>query len=352
MKKILLIEDNIQILENTSEILALAGYAVITADNGKTGVELAQQESPDLIICDITMPVMDGYGVLHLLSKNPQTEQIPFIFLTAKSERDDFRKGMELGADDYLTKPFDDMELLRAIESRIRKSETFRKEFSWDIKGFDDFMSDVRGIEELKKLSENREIRSNKKKEYIFREDHHPHGLFFIQKGKVKTYKTHELGKELITGLYGAGDFFGYLPLMENTKYTDTAETLEDSEICFIPKEDFFALLLRNTHVSRKFIHMLSNRLAEKEEQLINLAYNSVRKRVADALVNLSNRFNTEDKGTFSMRVSREDLANLAGTATETTIRTLSDFRDEGLIDIKGGTISILAPTKLSALKN
>jgi CheY-like chemotaxis protein len=109
MKKILLIEDNTDVRENTAEILSLAQYNVITAKNGKEGVELAQKEKPDLIICDIMMPVLDGHGVLHLLSKNDETSGIPFIFLTAKAERSDFMKGMELGADYYLTKQFDDL---------------------------------------------------------------------------------------------------------------------------------------------------------------------------------------------------------------------------------------------------
>ena len=111
-KSILLIEDNKDMRENTSEILELAHYKVSTAKNGKEGVELAQKQKPDLIICDIMMPVLDGYGVLHMLSKNPETANIPFIYLSAKAERSDLRKGMEMGADDYLTKPFDDIELL------------------------------------------------------------------------------------------------------------------------------------------------------------------------------------------------------------------------------------------------
>src|SRR5688572_13362054 len=100
MKKILLIEDNTEVRENTSEIISLANYEVLTAENGKVGVELAQKEKPDLIICDIMMPELDGYGVLHILSKKPETAGIPFIFLTAKTEKNDVRKGMNLGADD------------------------------------------------------------------------------------------------------------------------------------------------------------------------------------------------------------------------------------------------------------
>ena len=111
MKKILLIEDNDDIRENTAEILELANYKVVTAPNGKLGIETALAEQPDLIVCDIMMPVLDGYGVLHTLHKNESVKNIPFIFLTAKTERSDLRRGMELGADDYITKPFNPREL-------------------------------------------------------------------------------------------------------------------------------------------------------------------------------------------------------------------------------------------------
>lgn len=351
-KKILLIEDNKDMRENTAEILELSKYKVFTAKNGKEGVELAQKNKPDLIICDIMMPVLDGYGVLHLLAKNSETANIPFIYLTAKADRTDFRKGMEMGADDYVTKPFDDIELLNAIESRLKKSEMMKKEFSKNIEGLNDFISSAKGIEDLKKLSEARDVRPYKKKENIYNEGGYPKGIYFVVKGKAKTYKTHEGGKEFITGLYKEGDFFGYLALLDEGQYTDSAMTLEDSEICMIPQEDFFSLVYKNSEVSRKFIKMLSDNLQEKEEQLIKLAYNSVRKRVAEALVTLANRYKKDGEQTFSMNISREDLANLAGTATETTIRTLSDFKDEKLIDIKGGTIAVMNYDRLAKMRN
>ena len=123
MKNILIIEDNEDIRENVAEILTLSDYKVLTAANGKEGIEAAQKHKPDLIICDIMMPGVDGYGVLHVLHKTPETQNIPFIFLTSKSERSDFRAAMELGADDYITKPFAGNELLNAIESRFRKMD-------------------------------------------------------------------------------------------------------------------------------------------------------------------------------------------------------------------------------------
>lgn len=352
MKRILLIEDNIDIRENTAEILTLANYSVFTAENGKKGVELALQEKPDLIICDIMMPVLDGYGVLHLLSKNEETVNIPFVFLTAKAERSDFRKGMEMGADDYLTKPFDDMELLNIVDVRLKKSESLKKEFSKNISGIHDFIQNAKGFESLKELSENNEIRSYKKKSEIFREGAYPKGVYFIHKGKVKTFKSNDNGKELITSFHNEGDFFGFLDLLKNEQYSSSASALEDSEIYVIPKDDFFSLLYNNSQVARKFIEMLSDNLQETEQQLIKIAYNSVRKRVAEALVKLSDKYKKESDSQFSMYVSREDLANMVGTATETVIRTLSDFKEAKYIDVSGGNITILEYDELSRMKN
>src|SRR5664279_417372 len=135
MKRILLIEDNDDIRNNTAEILELSNYQVIVAENGKIGVEKAMEHKPDLIICDIMMPVLDGYGVLHAIHKNNTIKNTPFIFLTAKTERRDFRKGMELGADDYVTKPFEATELLNAVDSRLKKLELLKEEFTSSLDG-------------------------------------------------------------------------------------------------------------------------------------------------------------------------------------------------------------------------
>ncbi len=122
-KKILIIEDNEDIRENLAEILELAGYETHTAENGKIGVEMAEKILPDLILCDVMMPVLDGFGVLNILHKKNQTADIPFIFLTAKSEKSDFRYGMNLGADDYITKPFETNELLQVVAMRLQKAD-------------------------------------------------------------------------------------------------------------------------------------------------------------------------------------------------------------------------------------
>ena len=351
MNKILLIEDNPEMRENTAEMLELANYEVRSAENGKVGVRMAQEDPPDLIICDIMMPELDGYGVLYLLAKNPKTSSVPFIFLTAKAEKSDYRKGMNLGADDYLTKPFEEMELLEAVDIRLQKSQQFKRDFESEVEGIDLFIEEARGLEELRKLSEDRKSRHYKKKEALFYEGEYPNFLFYIKKGKIKTYKMNEEGKELITGLFKEGDFVGYLALLENTEYPESAVVLEESEVYLIPKKDFLALLFNNRDVSARFIKMLSRDLVEKEQELLNLAYNTVRKRVADALLQLKDRYHSEGDGEFSMAISRDDLASMVGTAKESVIRTLSEFKGDDLIAINGSKITILEPEKLAGLR-
>src|SRR5450631_2930618 len=158
MKSILVIEDNENIRENTAEILELAGFKALTAENGKKVVEIALKENPSLIVCDIMMPELDGYGVLHLLRKNPETEFTPFIFLTAKIERTDFRKGMEMGADDYITKPFEDIELLNAVEIRIKKSAILSQTYDSSFRGLNQFLTDVKDVGLINKLSAQYDI--------------------------------------------------------------------------------------------------------------------------------------------------------------------------------------------------
>ncbi len=352
MRNLLLIEDNKEIRENTGEILELAGYKVRLAENGKIGVEMALQEKPDLIICDIMMPVLDGYGVLHLLNMNPDLKGIPFIFLTAKAERSDFRKGMEMGADDYITKPFDDMELMSAIESRLKKVELLKKNYEADAEGMREMLSDFGGKNALKDLTQDRNTNHYKKKQVIYTEGNHPSRLFYIVSGKVKTYKTNNDGKELTVGLFNEGDFIGYTSILEQTVYKETAEAIEETELAIIPKDEFENLINNNKEVTQKFIQLLAKNISEKEEQLLGLAYNSLRKRVADALVTLQQKYKKEKEDQFSIHISRENLANIAGTATESLIRTLSDFRSEKLIDIKDGNITILNEKKLASMLN
>ncbi len=347
-RTILIIEDNDDIREGTSEILELANYNVITADNGKTGVELTNKHKPDVILCDIMMPELDGYGVLYLLSKNPETATIPFIFLTAKAERLDMRKGMEMGADDYLTKPFDDVELLNAIESRLQKKERQQDFYSKSLESLDNLASRNDGLIELQKLIADRKIRSVKKKQVIYYEGDQPSGIFLLLSGKVKTYKLSEDGRELLTAIYGPEEYFGVNAVLLNDMYHEAAEAVEDTSLCLLPKEMIEQLLNQYPEVGREFIKILSQNLKEKEEQLLQLAYHSVRKRMAQVLLRLAGA-NPENA---TLKISRDDLASMAGMATETVSRTLSDFKEEALIEKKGSQILILNAKKLQTMRN
>ncbi|WP_080236794.1 response regulator [Spirosoma rigui] len=348
MKTILLIEDNEAIRENTAEILELTGYTVHTAENGKVGVEKALAHKPDLVICDIMMPVLDGYGVLHIFNKNPLLAGVPFIFLTAKTERTDFRKGMELGADDYLTKPFDESELLSAIEGRLNRFQHLagpQPESSYNLQqdGLDQFLDHAKQAGNLESLSADRKTHPVRKKQYVYSEGDEPTRLYFLKTGKVKTVRTNTDGKEFITGIYGPGEFFGYYALLEHSDYTDSAVTLDDSELIYIPKDDFHQLLLANPVVGQQFIKLLAGRVGEREEQLLGMAYSSLRRRVADTLLRLNGQHPGE-----TIQLSRDDLAAMIGTATESLIRTLSEFKQDGLIEMMApGGIRVLQPDRL-----
>ncbi|WP_306640715.1 response regulator [Sanyastnella coralliicola] len=347
MKKILLIEDNEAMRENTAEMLELANYEVVTAENGKVGVEKAKSVSPDLIICDIMMPELDGYGVLYYLSKDPSTAAIPFIFLTAKAEASEVRKGMNMGADDYLTKPFEEMDLLSAVESRLRKVESIQREYDPSEEGFDAFLSDARGVAALEELSNDRKSRTYLAKEVIFREGDFPNYLYLLRKGKAKIIKTDHYGKELVVQLVAQGDYFGFMSILEGKDHQETAIALENAEVLMIPRADFLTLIESNRDVAVRFIRMLAGSIHEQELRLLQLAYAPVRERTACALLELYNRFVKEGNAEM-IRISRDDLASMVGTATESLIRTLSDFKEDGTITVQGRSITVNKPEVLS----
>lgn len=352
MKTILLIEDDADVRDNTGEILELAHYRVLKADNGKKGVDLARKELPDLVLCDIMMPELDGYGVLHMLSRTPETAEIPFIFLTAKAERSDVRRGMDLGADDYLTKPFEESELLNAIEGRLRRSELFRKGFDRSLNGLNDFMEHARGAAALSDLSKDRKTKAYERKGILFHEGDEMRHVPFLVSGKVRTFKVNNDGKEFVTGLHVPGDFIGYLGMLEGGHATETAEAMEESEVALVPREDLLRLLYRDRDVSMRFIHMLSHDVDEKQERLLQLAYASVRQRVALALIQLHARFSAVQSDDLGVRISRDELAAIVGTATESLIRCLTDLKDEGLIATQGRDIRITDHRRLAKLAN
>lgn len=327
MKTILFIDDNAEMLENTAELLELSNYKVFTASNGKEGIKLAKKESPDLIICDVMMPGLDGYEVLHILGKDPKTEIIPFIFLTAKSGKSDFRKGMNLGADDYLTKPFEEMDLLSTIERKLKKFST-RNVVPVEV------VSDKESI--VKKAS----VKIFKAKEKVFYESERPSFVYYILEGEIKTWKVDPQGKELITNIYKANEFIGYNAIIDGTTYKDSASTLKDTKLAAIPKTDFLDWIENNSAAANLFLKKMAETIVGNDEKLLSASYASLRERVAQILVKLVDT--TKDDDERLIDYSREDLSNLVGTATESLIRVLKEFKEDKIINIDKRKIKIV----------
>ena len=284
-----------------------------------------------------------------MIRNNPATEHIPFIFLTAKTERNDFRKGMEMGADDYITKPFDDIELLHAVETRFKKQDIFQKKYHLEEQGVSMLINDLHSTGLLEFDHQKYDTEQYSRKQLLYNEGKRPRFLFYIKSGKIKSYRVNEDGKEYITSFHSEGEYIGYLPLFENTNYTDTAEFLEDGEAVLIPKEEFLTKVFNDLKLSTKFIKLIAENLSEKEDRMLRLAYDSLRKRIAKALLDIQEKFD-KDNLTMAHSITREDFARYVGTATESLIRTLSDFKSEKLIEINDGKISILDKEKLSHL--
>lgn len=346
MKRLLLIEDDIVLRENTAEILELSGYEVKTSTNGNKGVEAAKEYLPDLIICDIMMPELDGYGVLSTLSQNEKTNSIPFIFLSAKTEHRDIRKGMELGADDYLTKPYEELELIGAIESRLAKVAILRENASNNSSLKYDSRDKISDIHQLKNfIDDNGTEESYSPGELIFAEGTTSNTVYLIVSGVVKTHKLDRMGKELITGVYKADDYFGFTSFARSTKHQESATALEETKLVTISTDELNKLLLENQDLALELMQQLSESLDEAKEQLLEMAYASVRKKTAHTILKFAEKLDRDAHG--NIHILRSDLASVAGMATETLIRTLSALKKEGLIEIEGRNIRILNLEKL-----
>lgn len=340
MKKILLVEDDTSLRENIAELLELSGFEVYSASNGKIAVEMAKQKLPDLVLCDIMMPELDGYGVLEELSSFENTRHIPFIFVSAKTEKQDVRRGMNLGADDYLTKPFEEEELLTAIRCRLEKAEQMNAVFKEHPKK-EGGGQEIRSLNELKNFFDDQgNSYSFKKDEIIYNKGDHSNMVYLILKGVVKSCGLDEEGKELITSIYSEDDFLGFTSLTDHLPYQEYAVAMEDVELAGISKEKVRAILEDNKSVSFELMDVIAENLSSIKKQLLQMAYSSVRKKTAQTLLLFSKAINRDKQS--PLKIARSDLAGVAGIATESLIRTLSDFKNEGLITIENRNILVL----------
>ena len=206
---------------------------------------------------------------------------------------------------------------------------------------------------EMEKLSVNKDNNFFKKGQVIFYEGNHPHGMYCIYTGKVKISKLGDEGKEQIVRFAGEGELLGYRSALNNESYKATATAMEDCYICHIPKEKFSEVLNNNSNFSLEIIKLLSDDLKKSEQNLLNISQKPVRERIAETLLVIKNRFGFEKDGkTLSIILTRREIGDIAGTTTETTIRTLSEFVKEGSIKLLGKKILILNSDKLTLSAN
>ena len=347
--KILLIEDDIVLRDNTAELLELSNYEVIKASNGKEGLKTAMTTKPDLIICDIMMPEMDGYEVLDRVSKNKNLKFTPFVFLSAKTEHHDVRKGMNMGADDYITKPFTEDELLSAIKSRLAKASILEQRRT-TAQYVEDDEEELRSLNDLKNFFDDygEEFNYNKN-DIIYNEGDHSNYIYLITEGAVKCHKLDDQGKELTIALYKEDDLFGYTSFTHNLPHKETATAIKNTQLMGISILQLSDILDSNHKVAIALIDLLTDDLSNTKEQLLQMAYSSVNKKTANTIIQFAEHINRKPQD--PIKISRSDLASVAGVATETFIRTLTNFKNDGLIKSEGRNIVVLDLDRLKEIE-
>ena len=338
--RLLIIEGNEEVRENLAEILELSGYETLTAPHGLEGVKTALAERPDLILCDVMMPELDGYGVLNLLSENEATRHIPFVFITARTEKEDIRRGMNLGADDYITKPFYKDELLQVIRTRLAKAAARGPATTTP------HLSDpARGGELLNAaITAQGQARHFAAGETVLRSGDRAHFVYRVDSGRVHLSRTHDYGRDYILADLGPGELFGTASAVEGGAYPYTARAAAEGTSCrALPATRLLELINTQPQVAEAVMHRLAGRVIRQGERLVLQAYDSVRRRTALTLCELHELY-----GGGELDLSREELAQMVGTTKESVIRALSDFRRDGLLETDGRKIRVLRPTELS----
>ena len=208
----------------------------------------------------------------------------------------------------------------------------------------------VRQLSSLKELTRDELIRIShcktskiiKRGEILFNEGDHVNGVFCIKDGVCKVSKMCENGRDQVIKLIKKGDLLGERSLITGGPANLTARALNDMEICFIPKEEIVRNLKRNNNFTMSMLKDLAESLRNADEVIVDMAQKTVKQRLAETLIHLDKKFEKDDEGYIDVYLTREDIANIIGTATESAIRILSDFKKNGLIDFKGKRINIL----------
>ena len=342
---ILVVEDQTDVRENLAETLELAGYGVVEAADGHEGVRAARERAPDLILCDVMMPRLDGYGVLRLLREDEATRAIPLVFLTAKAEREDLRRGMNLGAADYVTKPFFQDELLRVVELRLRRSKVEPEPSSGgDAPGAAAAARPASGIAPatsaeaaLAALAELGRVRAYRERAPISFADDRPHAVYRVERGRVRLYRDTEFAKAITVADLGPGAWFGFDALVAEARNLTTAAAYPEAEVLAVQAADAHAALARSGELARWLAQQLAQELGLRTTQLLEIAYYSVRKRIAEFLLRTGGDDGEGDGEALRGRIiglRREDIAEAVATTPESVTRTLTEFKREGLVEV------------------
>jgi CRP/FNR family cyclic AMP-dependent transcriptional regulator len=349
MRKLVFVGTSAPSMPNIPDLLRIAGYEVFVAEDGKSGILLIMDKQPELIISAIELPYLDGLSLLHVIRKHPQFVCTPVIFVTAAQQLAEIRKVMTAGADDCIAAPFTETELLYVVECRLQKSDQIRQHLTKHSNGATaDRVTEKQLLEEFLK---DRSHHQYGRHQPIYNEGQQPKFLYYVKQGKVRLFKSSSEGKDLVIDLCGDGDFIGHTALIQNTHYRESAASMDSTELVVVPRAEFLQLLRENVLLSNKFNLILASTLTHKNSHLVGIAYNSLRQKVAEALLLVKNKYAPPQHDDFSIQMNREVLANIAGTAKESLIRTLSDFKSERLIEVGGdGVIRIVNEKKLQVL--
>ncbi len=205
---------------------------------------------------------------------------------------------------------------------------------------------------QLEHLGNTKVCSQVKKGKILYEEGNRITGIYCVNKGIIKVYKTGSEGKEQIIKFAKEGDIIGYRSVLNGEPACTSAKALEDSTVCYINTQDLYNLLKENSELGIELLQIACKELGEANNYLTDIAQKSVKERLAEILIQLQDEFGTNQDGTISLVLTREELANIIGTATESVIRLLSEFKSENIIDIQGRKIKILDIKRLKKISN
>ncbi|MGC9343848.1 MAG: response regulator [Bacteroidales bacterium] len=332
MKRILLIESDQEERKRIIDMLEIGGYKIEVARQGKEGLRKAEIIKPDLVISRIRLKGGDGYSILYSIRQDKNLAEVPFIMLAETKDRQDRRRAMEMGADDFIIMPVSEPELLKSIESQIERYSLLKNKFS----GSDEEENQQYLTEEpwVRVLIQDRKIQHYREGDQIYRSGNHPGYVYFLLDGQVTLSYLSEKGKELITDIVISGEFFGYEPVIANCEYTQNSIAKVDSKILRISSDEFISTLQGDASIATGLLKVAVSRIPEKENDMLSLAYDSVKERIGSRLLYLSEKLQTNE-----LEISRTDLASLCGTSMETVVRALAEYKDEQVLDLRENTI-------------